>query len=721
LQSNTPSKLRLGVLLACSTGLMSSAFAAPYSSNYLDEIQLEQETMALIQAQQNQAPAPEPASFNIPNIDAKHLSDGLIIKYKANASALSAKSLIAKTSTNMKYQRKMFNGASVYKLDRSYPNIELESMVAKLSADPSIESVQVNYRMFPTLTPNDTNYGVQWHYSDATAGMNAPAAWDLATGVGVNVAVIDTGITDHSDLNANIVGGYDFVTGGGGIDPRDGNGRDSNPADEGDWAAAGVCRPQASNSSWHGTHVAGTIAAVTNNNKGVAGVAYGSKVVPIRALARCGGTTADIADSIVWASGGAVSGIPTNPNPAKVINLSLGGGQSCQSASQSAINTARANGSVVVVAAGNSSSNVSGFTPASCDGVIAVAATNREANRASYSNFGNLIDIAAPGGESGSDGVASTVNAGTTTPTSESYAYYAGTSMAAPHVAGVAAMMFEVNPSLTPTEVENILKSSAKPFPNGSNCNTSNCGDGMLDAAAAIQAASPSNPPPPPPPPPPAGGNELSNGVAVTGLSGSTGNEQFFTLEVPAGATDLNFAMSGGSGDADLYVRFGSQPTTTTYDCRPFRNGNAESCPITNVQAGTYHVMVRAYANYSGVSVTGSYQNAAPPPPPPPPAAGGSASVDNVSAARRQWARYTVNVPEGMSTLTVNMSGGTGDADLYVRFGAQASTRNYDCRPFRNGNTETCNFNNPQAGTWHIDVRAYAAFSGVGIDVEWAP
>ena len=715
LQSLTPNKLRLGVLLACSAGLMSSAInAAPtFSNNTFNEIDAEQEIAQFAaQNQSNNANVSfEPASFNIPNIDAKHLSDGLIIKYKPTAAGISAKALAKRTRTNMKFQRKTFNGASVYKLDRFYPNVELQSMVDELATDPSIEFVEINKRMYPLLTPNDTNYGVQWHYSEAIGGLNVTSAWDIATGAGVNVAVIDTGITNHSDLNANVVGGYDFVSNAS--NARDGNGRDSNPADEGDWTS-GECGP-ASGSSWHGSHVAGTVAAVTNNNKGVAGVAFNAKIVPLRALAKCGGTTADIADAMVWASGGSVNGVPANTNPAKVINLSLGGGGSCSSTSQNAINTARNNGSVVVVAAGNSNSNVANFTPASCNGVISVAANNRQGNRASYSNFGNLIDVAAPGGEGGSDGVASTVNAGDTTPTTESYAYYAGTSMAAPHVAGVAAMMFEVNPSLTPTEVENILKSSARSFPSGSNCTTSNCGDGIVDALAAVQAASPSNPPPPPPP---TGDGVLTNGVAETGLSGATGNEQFFTLEVPAGATNLNFAMSGGSGDADLYVRYGSKPTTSSYDCRPFVGGNTESCPVSNVQAGTYHVMVRAYSTYSGVSVTGSYDVA---PPPPPPGAGGSASVDNVSAARRAWKRYTVDIPAGMSTLTVDMSGGTGDADLYVNFGSQSSTSSYDCRPYKNGNNESCSFNNPQAGTWHIDVRAYSAFSGVSIDVEWAP
>ena len=214
---------------------------------------------------------------------------------------------------------------------------------------------------------------------------------------------------------------------------------------------------------------------------------------------------------------------------------------------------------------------------------------------------------------------------------------------------------------------------------------------------------------------PPGGSGVLVNGVAKTGLSGSTGNEQFFTLEVPAGATDLSFVMSGGSGDADLYVRFGSQPTTSTYDCRPYLNGNAETCNITNVQAGTYHVMIRAYTTYSGVSLTGSYTE------PGSGGSGGTFSQSNLSGSRGSWKHYTIEVDAGMATLNVDMSGGTGDADLYVRFNAQPTTSSYDCRPYKNGNAETCTFTNPSAGTWHISVRAYRTYSGVNLNAEWNP
>src|SRR5690606_34967652 len=268
--------------------------------------------------------------------------------------------------------------------------------------------------------------------------------WDVTNGAGVVVAVLDTGITNHSDLNANVLPGYDFIS-----DVNvagDGNGRDSNAADPGDYQGG-------SSSSWHGTHVAGTIAAVTNNNSGVAGVAFGAKIVPVRVLGRGGGYLSDIADGIVWAAGGSVGGVPGNPNPAEVINMSLGGAGSCSSSYQSAINSAVSRGTTVVVAAGNSNANVSGYNPGNCSNVVSVASTDRAGARSSFSNYGSLIDVSAPGSD-----IASTVNTGSTTPSTAGYSLMSGTSMAAPHVAGVAALIQSAaGGNLTPAEVEAVL------------------------------------------------------------------------------------------------------------------------------------------------------------------------------------------------------------------------------------------------------------------------
>ena len=199
-------------------------------------------------------------------------------------------------------------------------------------------------------------------------------------------------------LLANWLPGYDFIHDT--FVSRDGDGRDPDPLDEGDWnPVIGDCYPgsPASYSSWHGTHVGGTIAAVSDNGIGVAGVAFGASIQPVRVLGRCGGWLSDIADGIVWASGGTVTGVPANPTPARVINMSLGGYGTCGATYQAAIDAAVANGAVVVVAAGNSGIDVASSRPANCDSVITVAASDRGGSLAWYSNYGSLVEVTAPG------------------------------------------------------------------------------------------------------------------------------------------------------------------------------------------------------------------------------------------------------------------------------------------------------------------------------------
>lgn len=208
--------------------------------------------------------------------------------------------------------------------------------------------------------------------------------------------------------------------------------------------------------------------------------------------------------------------------------------------------------------------------------------------------------------------------------------------------------------------------------------------------------------------PPPPGGSELENGVAVS-ISGGSGSFTHFTIDVPAGASDLEVALSGGSGDGDLYVKFGSQPTTSSYDCRPYLGGNNETCSFASPSAGTYHVSVRGYSAYSGASLVASFEGGGSEPP-----AEGLEELD-LSASRGSFPIFELDVPAGASSVTFTITGGSGDADLYVRRGSAPTTSSYDCRPYRNGNEETCTFNNPQAGTYFVGVRAYSAYSGVDL------
>ncbi|AOT07051.1 S8 family peptidase [Pseudoalteromonas luteoviolacea] len=591
----------------------------------------------------------------------------------------------------------------VMRADKKLSAAETQKFMQDMLASGNVAHIEVDQMLQPFATPNDPSYSSQWHYFEAAGGINAPAAWDKATGSGVVVAVLDTGYRPHADLNPNILQGYDMISNLSVA--NDGGGRDSDARDPGDAVTANECgyTHSARSSSWHGTHVAGTVAAVTNNGEGVAGVAYDSKVVPVRVLGKCGGLTSDIADGIIWASGGSVSGVPANANPADVINMSLGGSGACSSTTQNAINQARANGTVVVIAAGNDNDNANNYNPGNCSGVVNVASVGRNGGRAYYSNYGSSIDVAAPGGAQSfandPEGILSTYNSGSNAPVSDSYSYSQGTSMAAPHVAGIAALIKQAKPTATPDEIETILKNTTRSFP----ATCTNCGTGIVDASAAVDLAlgnDNTNP----------GDNVLVDGEAKTGLSGAKDAEAFFTFETPAGASKVTFTMSGGTGDADLYVRAGAKPTTSTYDCRPYEGGNNEVCTIDNA-SGTYHVMMRGYSAYNGVSLVANAERTGTQP--------GGITETNLSASTGNWSRHQVTVPAGMSSLTVKISGGSGDADLYVNPGSAPSTSTYQCRPYEGGNAETCTITNPAAGVWHIGLRAYRTFSGVTLDAQY--
>ncbi|MFF5970781.1 S8 family serine peptidase [Streptomyces sp. NPDC012769] len=440
----------------------------------------------------------------------------VIVTYKSSsaeagsnaAAKTDAADKAAETGEKLSFERRLAGGAALVNLGGSATKQDVTEVMAAFKADPQVASVEPDIRAYAmAVAPNDTDYAKQWDLFEATGGMNVPAAWDKTTGAGVTVAVIDTGYAAHSDLAANTVAGYDFISTS--ADARDGNGRDADAKDEGDWNATdGECGTgsRASNSSWHGTHVAGTIGAVTNNTKGIAGIAYGAKVQHVRVLGKCGGSSSDIADAITWASGGTVAGVPANATPAKVINLSLGGASStCPSVYQTAINGAVSRGTTVVVAAGNSNANTSGFTPANCSNVITVASTSREGNRSYYSNYGTIVDVAAPGGETRratdtpgtvttpENGIYSTLNSGATTQSTENYKPYQGTSMAAPHIAGLAALLESAKPTLTPADIESAIKTNARPLPG--TC-TGGCGTGIADAAKTVEAVTGTTTPP---------------------------------------------------------------------------------------------------------------------------------------------------------------------------------------------------------------------------------
>ncbi|WP_368886083.1 S8 family peptidase [Rothia mucilaginosa] len=398
------------------------------------------------------------------------------------------------------YVRTTAQKATVVTLSSKLTAEQAEKYMATLSSNPSVASVepdllrhsnartrgaatskvaqvaQAAQASNQVVAPNDTLYPQQWNLH-GTKGLATPEAWKTTLGAGVTVAVIDSGIVKHPDLNDNVLPGYDFIT-----EPsiaRDGNGRDSDPTDQGNWEEAGVCDAdsEASESNWHGTHVAGSIAAIMNNKRGIVGVAPNSKILPVRALGMCGGYDSDIADAMVWAAGGTVEGVPANSNPAKIINLSLGGEGTCPATYSKAIAEVNKRGAILVVAAGNDGQDTSKVAPANCGGSIVVGATDQEGKRSDFSNYGKLVDVSAPGSS-----IMSTVDLGTTVSKGAGYTEYDGTSMAAPQVAGVIALMKSVDPSLTAERAKQILKQSSKPL----TCDVNACGSGIVNAASAL-------------------------------------------------------------------------------------------------------------------------------------------------------------------------------------------------------------------------------------------
>ncbi|MEO8016603.1 MAG: S8 family peptidase [Pseudomonadota bacterium] len=546
-------------------------------------------------------------------------TDRIIVKYRTTAVDATAQAEQARTTAlpaarfgvTMNRVRTTALGSQVLKLDRRLSIDEATQLANNIAAsDPNVEYAEPDRMMHKLLSPNDTRYNEQWHYFEATGGLTLPTAWDKASGTGVVVGIIDTGIRPHADLSGAILPGYDFISDT--FVSNDGNGRDNDPSDPGDWINAGECgngKPtQFESSSWHGTHVAGTIAARTNNSSGVAGVAFNAKVVPARVLGKCGGYTSDIADAIIWVSGGTVSGVPANANVAKVINISLGGTGSCDTTTQSAINSAVSRGTSVIVAAGNENMNAANSTPANCSGVVTVASVNRSGGRSYFSNFGATVEVAAPGGDmrtSAANGILSTLNTGTTTPGSDAYAFYQGTSMATPHVVGVVALMLSVKPTLTPAQVTSILQSTARAFP----ATCSECGSGIVNANAAVDAAIGGTLPDPPGTVAEVEANN-SRGTAqligtdnttVNGTMSSSSDTDYYRVNLPAGATLVSTLTPNASSDYDLFV-YNSNGTLIGSSERGA--GLADTVSVTNTGSGAIARYVRVVYWSGGTGAT---------------------------------------------------------------------------------------------------------------------
>jgi serine protease len=514
----------------------------------------------------------------------------VIVRFRSEASSVRARPLAARSSAleaqDVSQERATALGLRLGQrltarrsLDRrthvlTASGLSSAALARQLAGDSEVESVEVDRWWRPYAVPNDPLYasaaaaGVdagQWYLKapDSTliSPVHAPAAWDVSTGSGVVVAVIDTGVRfDHPDLSGQILPGYDligFASAGATATAtaNDGDGADSDASDPGDWVdqsditsgrlGSSCTSDDIGASSWHGTRVSGLVAASTHNGLGMAGLAYGAKVLPVRALGKCGGWQSDIEAGMRWAAGLLVPGLPTNSNPARVINLSLGSDGNCSASYQSAINAVVAQGAVVVAAAGNGndSGGIAVGAPANCRNVVAVSAVRHSGTKVGFSNLGPEVTLSAPGGNCVNEvgclyPILSTSNSGTTTPVAADNAYNytgTGTSFSTPLVSATAALMLATDSSLTPAQVKSLLMSTARPFPTtgaqtvgalqcrdpaslGTTaqlecyCTTSTCGAGMLDANSAVRAVLASKTSGTPPPTPPATDSGRSDG-----------------------------------------------------------------------------------------------------------------------------------------------------------------------------------------------------------------
>ncbi len=729
-----------------------------------------------------------------------------IIKYKQNANDAAIMGVGNNSASIDSFSTNLMTSALAVKntlkslgakVKAEYPQMNIIAAelsaadIAALTNNANVEYVEEDLqRHFMAQTQP---YGIGMVQADQVNDSVASAASG-----GKKICIIDSGLDlPHEDMGTK----YGTING-------------TNDSGTGNWF---------DNGGPHGTHVAGTIAAL-NNGIGVRGVIGSDPSIHIVKVFNASG----------WGySSDLVSAINTcKNNGADVINMSLGGTGS-STTEQNGIQAAYDAGVLLIAAAGNSGSATATTDamsyPASYDSVVSVAAVDSNKALADFSQKNTQVEIAAPGVDVYSTypegtgsvvevsvaGVAYTSNAmenqgsangtlynlgtgeaidtsaagkicliqrgnisfhdkvkacedsgglgailynnvagsfsgtlGTSNVTSipavtvsdtdgaamlaniganasinigaGNYGKMSGTSMASPHVAGVAALVWSHHPTCTNVQIRNVLNTTAQDL--GAAGRDVKFGYGLVQAKDAIDyitangcdgngggtggGGTPPN------------DSVLANGVPVTGLAATTGNDITFTMDVPAGATNISFDMTGGTGDADLYVKFGSAPTDTSYDCRPYKSGNVESCTGTST-GGTYYVRIKAYSSFDGVSLTGNYTPAS--------TGGGGAvqpiseTVSNISVARRSWVRYTYALPAGYADLTVAISGGTGDADLYVTQGAQSTSTSYDCRPYKNGNNETCSFTNPAADTWYIDIYGYSAASGVTLTVDATP
>jgi len=599
----------------------------------------------------------------------------------------------------------------------------IDATLARLNADPAVEYAELDRRRYVHAAPNDFLYAQQWYLHGATAApsaIDAERAWDVTTGSqDVVVAFLDTGVLyDHPDLQSAAVGGrllpgYDFVSPVAAA--NDGDGRDADATDPGDWVSAAdrqntaFASCQQRSSSWHGTRVAGIIGARSNNADGMAGVTWQPWLLPVRVLGKCGGRDSDILAAMLWAAGIHVDGVPDNPFPAQVLNLSLGSEGSCSRAYQDVIEAIASRGGLVVVSAGNDGGPVE--SPANCPGVAAVAGLRHTGTKVGYSSLGPQIALGAPAGNCVNTtgaclySIMTATNAGTTTPTIHGYTdqlnYNVGTSFSAPIVAGIAALMASVNGSLDAAQlIERLQEGATKPFPVSADssvpqchvpvarsdiqnaecsCTTDTCGAGMANASGALAAAQR----------PVAkvtvsgaftlGGTVTLSGLGSTAAAGRSvtdyqwslacGSGNFTTtdpaiaaIEVPTrGSFTLRLAITDDAGRAD---RADVVVTPTAATRTPGTASSVVCAPVevdvspatTSVQAGGTRTFTATVINAADTTVTWHVDGVV----------GGNATFGTISATGAYTAPASVPSPAIVTVTAVSNQDSTRSASASV-------------------------------------------------------
>ena len=463
----------------------------------------------------------------------------IIVKWRdgtastAAAAGVRTQKLGASAGVRLVRKQQIAVETDVLEIDRALGAKDARALLERMANDPNVEYAVADERRWAHAVPADPLFADQWYFQSVEiAATRAEQAWDVTVGSNATVvAVLDTGVRfEHPDLlhlaqAGKLLDGFDFVS----QTPfaNDGNGRDADASDPGDFVTTAETQTppfatcEFSNSSWHGTRVSSLVGALTNNAEGLAGTGWNTLILPVRVLGKCGGIDSDIIAGMRWAAGIPVVGVPINPTPAQIINLSLGGSGACSAAYQAAVNEITALGVLIVASVGNDGGAVS--APANCGGVLGVTGIRHAGTKVGFSNLGPGAGIGAPGGNCVNVTLTPTtpclfpitaaVNAGTTTPGASTYTDHlsninVGTSFAAPLVAGAAALVHSLNSQLTPAQYIALLKDSAAPFPTSSTststvchvpagdlqreeciCTTETCGAGMLNTRAAILAA----------------------------------------------------------------------------------------------------------------------------------------------------------------------------------------------------------------------------------------